>query len=63
MPIPKAGKSTKSTLMMTTAAQTAAALMQRIPDSAVHMVEIFNWDRLVASLPVLEALAQPHSGT
>ena len=44
-------------------AQTAAALMQRIPDSAVHLVEIFNWDRLVASLPVLEALAQPHSGT
>lgn len=43
-------------------AQTAVALMQRIPATAVHMVEIFNWNRLAASLPVLEALAQPHSG-
>ena len=43
-------------------AHTAAAIMQRIPNSAVHLVEIFNWDRLAASLPVLEALAQPNSG-
>ena len=43
-------------------AQTAAVLMKRIPDSAVHLVEVFNWDLLAASLPVLEALAQPQSG-
>lgn len=43
-------------------AQTAAALMRRIPASAVHMIEVFNWDRLAASLPVLGALAHEHSG-
>lgn len=40
--------------------QTAAALMARFPATAVHMVEIFNWKGLTASLPVLEALAQAH---
>ena len=43
-------------------AQTAAALMARFSATAIHMVEIFNWDRFVPSLPVLEALAQEHAG-
>lgn len=43
-------------------AQTAAALMARFSSAAVHLAEIFDWKGLAASLPVLEALAQPHSG-
>ena len=38
--------------------QTAASLMPRFCDTAVHMAEIFNWKRLAASLPVLAALLQ-----
>lgn len=44
-------------------ARIAAALMARFSTAAVHMAEIFNWDRLSASLPVLNALAQAHSGS
>ncbi len=40
--------------------QTAASLMPRFCDTAVHMAEIFNWKKLRASLPVLAALLQPH---
>ena len=40
--------------------QTAASLMARFSATAVHMAEIFNWKGLAASLPVLNALAQPH---
>ena len=40
--------------------QTAASLMPRFCDTAVHMAEIFNWKKLTASLPVLAALLQPH---
>ena len=43
-------------------AQTAAALMARFSAATVHMAEIFNWSRLAASLPVLDALAQGHAG-
>ena len=40
--------------------QTAASLIPRFCDTAVHMAEIFNWKKLMASLPVLAALLQPH---
>ena len=36
---------------------TALRLMADTPPAATHMVEIFNWDGLAASLPVLAALA------
>ncbi|MBB5144284.1 cobamide remodeling phosphodiesterase CbiR [Desulfovibrio intestinalis] len=36
---------------------TALRLMADAPPTATHMVEIFNWDGLAASLPVLAALA------
>ena len=36
---------------------TALHLMADAPPAATHMVEIFNWDGLAASLPVLAALA------
>ena len=36
---------------------TALRLMADAPPAATHMVEIFNWDGLAASLPVLAALA------
>ncbi|SDF14713.1 cobamide remodeling phosphodiesterase CbiR [Desulfovibrio legallii] len=46
--------------------RTAAGLMVRAPRTAVHLAEIFQWDGLAASLPVLAALAQgalPGPGT
>ena len=42
--------------------RTATALMRRFPATAVHMAEIFNWDRLAASLPVLHVLALQRTG-
>lgn len=39
---------------------TAANLMARFSATTVHMAEIFNWKGLADSLPVLNALAQPH---
>ena len=38
--------------------RTAALLMARLPDDAVHMAEVFNWSGVASSLPVLAALAQ-----
>ena len=40
--------------------QIATALMARFASGAVHLAEIFNWKGLASSLPVLDALAQPH---
>ena len=37
--------------------QTSMGLMARIPETATHLAEIFNWNRLAASLPVLAELA------
>lgn len=39
--------------------QTAAAVMRRLPATAVHLLEIFQQEGLFASLPVLAALARP----
>lgn len=38
--------------------RTAAALMGRLPHTAVHLAEIFHWPGVAASLPVLAALAR-----
>jgi len=38
--------------------RTAALVMARLPDNAVHMAEVFNWSGVARSLPVLAALAQ-----
>ena len=40
--------------------QTATGLMARFANTATHMAEIFNWKGLACSLPVLDALLQPH---
>lgn len=37
----------------------AKALARRLPKGATHMVEVFNWPGIAASLPVLARLLQP----
>ncbi len=44
-------------------ARTAAAVMARVPTAATHLVEIFQWNGLAASLPVLAVLAQKGAAT